>query len=88
MSVYPGNTKGGHITVPLASCLTDLDLSVLQIKTKIVTCHTADSKRVKQEANGKVILPYLVFPGLSLEIIIKRADCQTGFVTFIVGTGT
>jgi len=63
--VKAGNTKGGCITVPLTSCLTSLDWSVLQIKTKIVTCHTADSKPVKQEVNGTVILPPLVFPGLS-----------------------
>ncbi len=55
-----GNTKGGSITVPLTSCLTGLDLSVLQIKIKIVGCHTADSKPVKQEVNGTVILPPLV----------------------------
>ncbi len=36
----------------------------LQIKTKIVSSHTADSKPVKQEVNGTVILPPLVFPGL------------------------
>jgi hypothetical protein len=35
----------------------------LQIKTKIISCHTADSKPVKQEVNGTVILPPLVFPG-------------------------
>ncbi len=34
---------------------------MLQIKTKTVSCHTADSKPVKQEVNGKVILPPLVF---------------------------
>jgi hypothetical protein len=34
----------------------------LQIKTKIVSCHTADSKPVKQEINSTVILPPLVFP--------------------------
>jgi hypothetical protein len=33
----------------------------LQIKTKIVSCHTADSKPVKQEVNCTVILPPLVF---------------------------
>jgi hypothetical protein len=54
-----GNTKGGFITVPLTSCL---DLSVLQMKTKIVSCHTADSKPVKQEVNSTVILTPLVFP--------------------------
>jgi hypothetical protein len=58
-----GNTKGGSITVPLTSCLTGLDEYVLQIKTKIVSCHTADSKPVKQEVDGTVILLPLVFPG-------------------------
>jgi hypothetical protein len=57
-----GNTKGGSIIVPLTSCLTGLDLPVLQIKTKIVSSHTVDSKPVKQEVNGTVILPSLVFP--------------------------
>jgi hypothetical protein len=38
-------------------------LAVLQVETKIVSCHTADSKPVKQEVNGTVILPPLVFPG-------------------------
>jgi hypothetical protein len=51
-----GNTNGGSITVPLTSCLTDLDQSVLQIKTKIVSCHTKDSKPVKPEVNSTVIL--------------------------------
>ncbi len=50
------NTQGGSITVLLTSCLTSLDLSVLQLKTKIVSCHAADSKRVKQEVNSIVIL--------------------------------
>ncbi len=54
----PGNT----ITIPLTSCFTGLDKSILQTKTKIISCHTADSKPVKQEANGTVILPPLVFP--------------------------
>ena len=36
-----GNTKGGSIIVQLTYCLTGLDWSVLQIKTKIVSCHTA-----------------------------------------------
>ncbi len=37
----------------------------MQIKTKIVSYHTADSKPVKQEVKGTMILPTLVFPGLS-----------------------
>ncbi len=62
MLLESGNIKGGSIPVPLSSCLTGLDQSVLQIKTKIVSCHTSDSKPVKQEVNGKVILTPLVFP--------------------------
>jgi hypothetical protein len=58
-----GKIKGGSITVPLTSCLTGLDRSVLQIKTKNISCHIADTKSVKPEVNGIVILPTLVFPG-------------------------
>ncbi len=65
MNVWPGNTKGGSITVLLTSSLTGLDWSVLQSKTKIVSCHTVDSKPVKQEVNSTVIIPPLVFPGLT-----------------------
>jgi hypothetical protein len=38
----------------------------LQIKTKIVSCDSADSKPFKQEANGTVILPPLVIPGFTV----------------------
>jgi hypothetical protein len=67
MIPYAGNTKGGkyHSTIDL---LFDwFGLVVLQIKTKIVSCHTADSKPVKQEVNSTVILPPLVFPALCVE---------------------
>jgi len=37
----------------------------LQIKTKIVSCHTVDSKPVKQEVNSTVVLPPLVFPAFT-----------------------
>ncbi len=37
----------------------------MQIKIKIVRSHTTDSKPVKQEVNGTVILPPLVFPALA-----------------------
>ncbi len=59
---HPGNTKGESITALLTSCLTGLDLCVLQIKTELVSFDTADSKPVQQEVNGTVILPPLVFP--------------------------
>ncbi len=49
-------------TVLLTSCVTGLDKSVLQTKTKIVSCLTAHSKPVKQEVNSTVMLPTLVFP--------------------------
>jgi len=45
-SLTPGNTKGGSITVLLTSCLIGLDFSVLQIKTKLVSGNTFDSKPV------------------------------------------
>ncbi len=74
----PGNTKGGSITVPLTSCLTGLDYTVLQIKTKIVCSHTADSKPVKQEVNGTVIHPPLVFPARTIHF----KDGQNGAAQF------
>ncbi len=58
----PGNTKGGSITVLLTSCLPSLNYSVLQIKTKIVSCRTTDSKPFKQQVNSTGMLPPLVFP--------------------------
>ncbi len=63
--VWPRNTKEGSITVQLTYCLTGLDYSVLQIKTKNISCHTTDSKPVEQEVNCTVILPPLVFPGVT-----------------------
>ncbi len=73
---FSGNTKGGSITVPLTPCLTGLDLSVLQMKTKIVSCHTADSKLLKQEINGIVILPRLVFPAFLFAAIYSQLKCK------------
>ncbi len=70
-----GNTKGGSITVPLTSCSTGLDKPVLQIKTKIVSIHTSDSKPVKQEVNGTVILLPLVFPGFVVQALgVKKEN--------------
>ncbi len=43
----------------------------MQIKTKIVCCHTAESKPVKPEVNGTVILPPLVFPAISLQALVS-----------------
>jgi hypothetical protein len=49
----------------------------LQITTKIVSSHTADSKLVKQEVNGTVILPPLVFPGHILTHTNTKTDADT-----------
>ncbi len=62
----PGNTKEGSITVRLTSCLTGLDQSVLQMKTKIVSCHIADSKPIKQEVNGTVFPVWDTYSHLGL----------------------
>ncbi len=43
----------------------------MQVKTKIVSCHTAESKPVKQEVIGTVILPPLVFPAISLQTLVS-----------------
>jgi hypothetical protein len=45
----------------------------LQIKIKIVSCHAADSKTVKQEVNGTVILPPSVFPGFYISLPKPRS---------------
>ncbi len=37
------------------------------MKAEIVSCHTADSKPVKEEVNGTEKLPPLVFPGKTLQ---------------------
>jgi hypothetical protein len=81
--LQPGNNKGGSITVQLTSCLAGLDESVLQIKTKIVSCHTADSKPVKQEFNGTVILPTLVFPASASPFFIIVTKFSVEFRRFI-----
>ncbi len=70
--ISPGNTKRGSITVLLTSCLTGLDKSVLQIKSKIVSFHTAYSNPLKQEVNGTVILPHLLFPDQPIELSMGR----------------
>jgi hypothetical protein len=81
-SDQPGNTKGGCIIVPLTSCLTGLDQSVLQIKTEFVSSHTAVSKPVKQEVNSIVILPPLVFPGSAASYIENTIYlcCKAGYI--------
>ncbi len=61
--VRAGNTIGGSITVLLTSCLTGLESAVWQLTIFVFIFQTDQSKPVKQEVNGTVILPPLVFPG-------------------------
>jgi hypothetical protein len=55
----------------------------LQIKRKNVSCHTADSKPVKQEVNGTVILPPLVFPGLRPRAYLRVEYLKASFATLL-----
>ncbi len=42
----------------------------------MVSCHTADSKPVKQEVNCTVILPPLVFPAIRLSTRVGSGLCN------------
>ncbi len=42
----------------------------MQIKTKIVSSHTADSKPIKQQVNRTVILLLLVFPAFAISFFL------------------
>ncbi len=51
----------------------------MQIKTKIVSSHTADYKPVKEEVNGTMILPPLVFPASYLaKFGVEMAQSRQG----------
>jgi hypothetical protein len=56
----------------------------LQIKIKIVSCHAADSKPVKQEVQFTVILPPLVFPTLAY-LASSSATKKKSFITLTPG---
>ncbi len=68
-TIVKGKLKG-EASVPMTSCLTGFDKSILQIKTKIVSTHTADSKPVKHEVNDTVIPSPLVSPALSIACML------------------
>jgi hypothetical protein len=57
----------------------------LQIKTKIVSYHTADSKPVKREVNSTLIFPPLVFPGKTDEKKFLRRRNEEGRFRRLVG---
>jgi len=57
------------------------------MKTKIVSCHTVDSKPVKQEVSGTVMLPPLVFPVESVdsaETNVRKPFCKIFNSSFYV----
>jgi hypothetical protein len=76
-----GILNGGSITVLLTSCLT---VWISLFYKKIVRCHTADSKPVKQEVKGTVILPPLVFHSL---ILVDKLEYFKNAASYIfIGT--
>jgi hypothetical protein len=64
----------------------------LQIK-KIVSCHKDDSEPVKQEVNGTVILPPLVFPDIYIRLlfililVLKQVFAKRNIAAFKVYFG-
>jgi hypothetical protein len=60
----PGNSKGGSITVQLTSCL--FWISLFANKNKNCQLSYSGFGPVKQEVNGIVILPPLVFPAQTI----------------------
>jgi len=59
-------SEGGSITALLTSCSTGLELALGQLTIFVFICKIDQSIPVKQEVNGTVILPPLVFPGVSI----------------------
>jgi hypothetical protein len=88
----PGNTTGGSITVHLTSCLTALESAVWQLAIFVFICKTGQSQQVKQEVNGIVILPPLIFPeetfhSLCLKENENRTTISSGVKTFLLCFG-
>ncbi len=73
-----GILKGGSITVPLTSCLTGSELAVWQLTIFYFIFKTDLSKPVKQEVNGTVILPLLVFHGEANNMWVSVAERGRG----------
>jgi hypothetical protein len=61
----------------------------LQKETKIVNHHTAESKPVKHEFDGTVILPPLVFPALTFSdgLLLEKYSTGMHYKTFYVCNG-
>ncbi len=62
-TLVPRNTKGLEVSLYSWPPFWPVGISLFcKSKQKLSSCHTADSKPVKQEVNSTVILPPLVFP--------------------------
>jgi hypothetical protein len=57
----------------------------LQIKAKIISCHTANFKPVKQVANGTLILPPSVFPGAGVTHVGGQISVHNMFIVQAIG---
>jgi hypothetical protein len=55
--------------------MTGLESAVCQLTIFVFICKTDKSEQVKQEVNCTVILPPLVFPGLTLVGFSRLAQC-------------
>jgi hypothetical protein len=62
-----GILRGGSITVPLTSSLTGLESGAWLLPIFVFICKADWFKPVKQEVNGTMILPPLVFPAVTNE---------------------
>jgi hypothetical protein len=76
----PENTKGGSITVPLTSCLVWNQLYD-NWQFLFLFAKQTNPKPVKQEVNGTVILPPLVFPGCAhwSSYLFRTVSCPSNY---------
>jgi hypothetical protein len=79
--LWPGNTKGGSITVLMTSCLTVLDLSVFQIKTKKLLVVTQlipnqSNRRSKVQWYFPLRIPCFDSPSVTKQDVVR--DCHQG----------
>ncbi len=89
---WPENTKGGSITIPLTSGLTGLESTVWQLTFFVFIWKADESKLVKHEVNGTVILPRLVWKQRvflnSLVCHFQSASASSGSQAWILDQGT
>jgi hypothetical protein len=57
----------------------------LQIKAKIISCHTTKSKPVKWEVSGTLKLPPSVFPGAGVTHVGGQISVHNMFIVQAIG---